>query len=81
MNPTSTFMPARTARRLITPGTVKTVHFHFVARGGRSGWLRVPKVEAKRLLRDLGANAIVWLAVHEDERAAYLGGELVGGER
>lgn len=74
-------MPATTARRLITPGTVKTVHFLFVARGGSSGWLRVPKVEARRLLRDLMPSSIVRLAIDENERAAYIAGHAVGGEQ
>src|SRR5260370_13013804 len=75
----NTLMPARAARKLITPGTVKQVMFRFDAIGGNAdgkntGWLRVPKVEAKRLLRDLYPGSTVRAEVCGG--FAYIAGEV-----
>jgi len=52
-------MTAIAAAKLIRPGTVKVVHFQFAAIGGSIGWLRVPKVEARRMLRALMPGSLV----------------------
>jgi hypothetical protein len=71
-------VPANVARKLITAGSVKIVRFRFDAFGenadGRNtGWLQVPKVEAKRLLRDLYPGSEVYVDLADG--AAYISGE------
>lgn len=66
-------MPARAARKFITSGKIKEVHLRFVAFGGSEGWVRVPKVEAKRMLRDLMPGSIVGLDLRDDGSAHIVG--------
>ncbi len=74
-------MPARSAAKLIYPGTIKVVHFRFVTFGSMTGggacieWIRVPKVEAKRVLRALEQGAMVRVLVKEANREAFIWGK------
>ena len=69
-------MPASSARKLIYPGTVKSVHVRFVPFGhddGHDGLVRVPKSEARRMLRDLRPGSLVRLALLKDGVAIISG--------
>lgn len=66
-------MPASSARKLIYPGTVKSVHIRFVPFGHDDGLVRVPKSEARRMLRDLRPGSLVRLALLNDGVAVISG--------
>ena len=66
-------MTVRAAAKLIYPGTIKDVRFMFVSHDGNVGWLRVPKVEAKRMLRDLYPGSTVRVDLHAP--TAYIIGQ------
>jgi len=60
-------MTAKAAARAIYPGTTKTVHLLFEASAHTRIFIRVPKVEARRALRLLGADVLVDLELRNAE--------------